>query len=297
MPRLGVLGWPVAHSRSPAMHNAAFTALGMEDWRYQRLPIPPELFQETTRALGGAGLLGANVTIPHKEAALALAGDATPRARAIGAANTLTFAPDGTIAAENTDAPGLLLAMRDGSWLDTDARTAAADPIPGPELRGRSALVLGAGGSARAAVWALREAGAEVSIWNRTAERASALADEFQMRAVARPVAADVLVNCTSVGLQRSAKETTAPLQELGLLPDQVGEYSYVVDLVYRDAPTPLLAAARAAGARTLDGLEVLVAQGALSFELWTGREAPLDVMRRAARGEESSRRQVGAGE
>jgi shikimate dehydrogenase len=297
MPRLGVLGWPVAHSRSPAMHNAALAAVGMEGWRYQRLPVPPELLQETTRALGGAGFRGANVTIPHKEAALALADEATARARTIGAANTLTFAPDGTIAAENTDAPGLLRAMGDASWLDTDAGAAVDDPTPGPALRGRSALVLGAGGSARAAVWTLREAGAEVSVWNRTPARASALADEFQVRAVARPVAADVLVNCTSVGLQRSAKETTAPLQELGLLHDQVGEYSYVVDLVYRDAPTSLLAAASAAGARTLDGLEVLVAQGALSFELWTGRAAPLDVMRRAARGEENSHRQAGAGD
>jgi shikimate dehydrogenase len=266
MARLGVLGWPVAHSRSPAMHNAAFAALGMADWRYQLLPVPRELFEETTRALGGAGFLGANVTIPHKEAALALADEVSATARAVGAANTLTFAPDGTVSAENTDAPGLIAAMD-------------------PPVRGLSALVLGAGGSARAAVWALREAGAEVSVWNRTAARASALADEFQVRAVARPAAADVLVNCTSVGLQRSAKETTAPLQELGLLHDQVNEYSYVVDLVYRDTPTPLLAAAQAAGARTLDGLEILVAQGALSFELWTGYEAPRGVMLSAARG------------
>ncbi len=263
--RLGVLGWPVAHSRSPAMHNAAFAALEMEGWRYQRLPVPSELFAETTRALGDAGFAGANVTIPHKQAALALADEATPRARAIGAANTLTFAPDGTIAAENTDAPGLIAAM----------------DLP---MGGLSALVLGAGGSARATVWALREAGAEVSIWNRTAARASALADEFQVRAVARPVAADVLVNCTSVGLQRLAKETTETLHQLGLLHDQVGEYSHVVDLVYRDTPTPLLAAAWAAGAHTVDGLEILVAQGALSFELWTGRKAPLEVMRGAAR-------------
>jgi shikimate dehydrogenase len=270
MPRLGVLGWPVAHSRSPAMHNAAFAALGMADWRYQLLPVPPELFEESTRALRGAGFAGANVTIPHKEAALALADDASPVARTIGAANTLTFAPEGGIAAENTDAPGLIAAL----------------DLP---VEGLSVLVLGAGGSARAAVWALREAGAEVSIWNRTAARASALAKELEVQALAAPGVADVLVNCTSVGLQPSAKETTAPLQELGLLPDQVGEYSYVADLVYRDTPTPLLAAARAAGARTVDGLDVLVAQGALSFELWTGRPAPLEVMRRAARGEENT--------
>ena len=108
--RLGVLGWPVAHSRSPAIHAAAFAALGMDGWRYQRLPVPPELFAETARALGGAGFAGANVTVPHKEAALAVATEATGAARAIGAANTLTFGPGGVIAAGNTDAPGLLAA-------------------------------------------------------------------------------------------------------------------------------------------------------------------------------------------
>ncbi len=155
--RLGVLGWPVAHSRSPAMHNAAFAALGMDGWRYQRLPVPPALLAQTVRALGGAGFVGANVTIPHKQAALALADSASVAAREIGAANTLSFALDGTIAAENTDAPGLLAAL----------------PL---EVRGRSALVLGAGGSARAAVWALLGAGAEVFIWNRTRERAAEMA-------------------------------------------------------------------------------------------------------------------------
>ena len=105
--RLGVLGWPVAHSRSPAMHNAALRAVGLSDWRYQRLPIAPELLLETVRALPGVGFAGANVTIPHKQAALALADEATDAARAIGAANTLTFAPGGAVAADNTDAPGL----------------------------------------------------------------------------------------------------------------------------------------------------------------------------------------------
>src|ERR1700704_5689298 len=103
MKRLGGLGWPVAHSRSPAMHNAALAALGMSGWRYQRLPVPPALLAETVPALRAAGFLGANVTIPHKEAALHLADVASDAARQIGAANTLTFASDGTIAAENTD--------------------------------------------------------------------------------------------------------------------------------------------------------------------------------------------------
>jgi shikimate dehydrogenase len=253
------------------MHNAALVALGMTDWRYQLLPVPPERFAETVRALAGAGFVGANVTIPHKHAALELADMASEAARAIGAANTLTFAPDGSIAAENTDAPGFLAAL-------------------GVSPRGMRALVLGAGGSARAVVWALREAGAsEVSVWNRTPERAHALADDLCVRAVAVPQVADLLVNCTSVGLEvRASRLKQSASGEQGLnLPaitfDQVGNYPYVVDLVYSSAtPTPLLLAARSHGARAVGGLEVLLAQGALSFELWTGRQAPLEVMRAA---------------
>ncbi len=284
--RLGVLGWPVAHSRSPAMHNAAFAALGMDGWRYQRLPVPPPLLEQTVRALGDAGFAGANVTIPHKQAALALADSAGVAAREIGAANTLSFEADGSIVAQNTDAPGLIDAL-------------ALD------VGGLSALVLGAGGSARAAVWALLRAGADVMVWNRTAQRAARMAAELGARAVSSPEPAELLVNCTSVGLQRlpdsgepgspigtgshagitdSAREAKA-LNELSLSADQVGRYTHVIDLVYSDSDTPLLAAARRHGCRTVDGVEMLVAQGALSFELWTGRAAPRDVMRAAAAG------------
>jgi shikimate dehydrogenase len=266
MHRLGVLGWPVAHSRSPAIHNAALAALGLADWHYQRLPVPPALFEETVRALGSAGFRGANVTIPHKTAALRLAGEATATARAIGAANTLTFGEQGEIMAENTDAPGLIAAL-------------------GFSPRRMSAQVLGAGGSARAAVWALLDAGAgPVWVWNRTAERAERLAAELGAQATGSPRPADLLVNCTSVGLslQRSASEDDA-LNHLRLTGDQVGEYSHVADLVYRSGTTPLLAAADARGLGTTDGLEILIAQGALSLESWTHRVAPLEVMRAAA--------------
>jgi shikimate dehydrogenase len=267
MSRLGVLGWPVAHSRSPAIHNAALGAMGLTDWRYQHLPVPGHLFEETVRGLGAAGFVGANVTIPHKEAALALASEASRTAREIGAANTLSFAPDGGIAAENTDAPGLIAAL-------------------GFDPRGMRAQVLGAGGSARAAIWALRDAGAaEVLVWNRTADRARELGEELGAQPVIAPQSADLLINCTSVGLsiQRSATEDQA-LNQLGMTGDQTGGYTYVVDLVYRSGSTPLLAAAATRGARTVDGLEILVAQGALSLELWTGREVPRDIMREAAR-------------
>jgi shikimate dehydrogenase len=260
--RLGVLGWPVAHSRSPAMHNAALAALAMRDWHYQRLPVAPALFAETVRALGASGFVGANVTIPHKRAALALADSASAVATAIGAANTLSFAADGTISAENTDAPGLIAAI-------------------GEPLAGRRALVLGAGGSARAAVWALLDAGAsEVSICNRTRARADELARELGARSLSHPQPADLLVNCTSVGLSPAADE----LAQLDLDEARLGDYALVVDLVYRDGPTALLLAARARQAQTLDGLDVLVGQGALSFALWTGRPAPLQAMHEAAR-------------
>jgi shikimate dehydrogenase len=248
------------------MFEAAFAACGMSDWSYQKLPLPSELLSETIRALGPSGFVGANVTIPHKQAALAIADTAGDAATAIGAANTLSFLADGAIDAQNTDAPGLIAAL---------GRLTGMPAHP-------SALVLGAGGSARAAVWALLHAGAAtVSVCNRTHERAVALADELGARAVLSPVEADVLVNCTSVGLQRSASDVEA-LNQLDLTADQVGRYAYVVDLVYRDGFTPLLAAASAHGAETVGGLEVLLAQGALSFELWTGRSAPLDAMRGA---------------
>jgi shikimate dehydrogenase len=247
--RYGVLGWPVGHSRSPAMMQAA----GLR--RYQRLPVAPAAFADTVRALGAAGFRGANVTIPHKEAALALATTASDAAQEIGAANTLSFAADGSIHAENTDAPGLLAAL---------GRT--------PE----SALVLGAGGSARAVVWALTRAGTDVSIWNRTPERAEGLG----ARVVRQPVAAEILVNCTSVGLDNSS----SAFKYLPLSVDALSTYATVVDLVYREGGTALITEAGHRGIATIDGLQVLVSQGALSFTLWTGLPAPLDTMRAAAR-------------
>jgi shikimate dehydrogenase len=257
---LGVCGWPVAHSRSPQMHNAALAALGLEGWRYLRLPLPPELFVETVRALPAAGFRGVNVTIPHKEAALAVADHASETARAIGAANTLTFEA-GAIHADNTDASGLLAAL-------------------GEDPAGRSALVLGAGGAGRAAAWALRTAGADVSVWNRTPERAQALADDLGVRATRAPEAADIVVNCTSVGL----RDPEATFKALPLDADDLGAGSLIVDMVYRDGDTRLLEAARTRGARVIDGLEVLVAQGAASLERWTGMEAPREAMREAAK-------------
>lgn len=262
--RLGVAGWPVHHSRSPAMHNAALRELGLaaQGWRYQRLPIPPGLFAATIRALPAAGFAGVNVTIPHKEVALALADDATPTARATGAANTLTFDPaTGAIHAENSDVAGLLEAIPDEH-----------DP------HGRTALVLGAGGAARAALHALLSAGArDVAVHNRTPERAARMVRELGGgRVVERPHPADLIVNATAVGL--------GGVKALPVAADVVAAGSCVVDMVYSDTETALLEAARERGATVVDGLEVLVAQGAASLERWTGRPAPRETMRRAAR-------------
>ena len=255
----GVLGFPVAHSRSPAMMNAAFEELGL-DWRYVKLPVPPDRFAEMVRALPASGYGGANVTIPHKVAAYELADERSPAAEAIGAANTLVFT-GGRIEADNTDAPAVIDALAQ-------------------ELAGRSALVLGAGGAGRAAVWALREAGAEVAVWNRTPERAKRLAGELGVEHTRVPRSADVLVNATSVGLHGESEQEV--LHALAL---DGCEAATVLDLVYGGQPTALGRWAARRGARVVDGLEVLACQGARAFERWTGRPGPLDTMRRAAAG------------
>jgi shikimate dehydrogenase len=242
------------------MHNAALAQAGFADWRYQLLPVPPDLFSETVAALPAARFRGINVTIPHKRAALALADKATARAHAIGAANTLVFGEAG-IEADNTDAPALIGAL----------------PL---EVAGATALVLGAGGSARAAAWALRDAGARaVRVWNRTPERARALGAELGAVPVKEPGPAELLLNCTPAGLKDPARS----FAELPLGENDMTKYGCVVDFVYASSETALVRAARARGIPTVTGVELLVAQGALSFEQFTGRPAPVATMRAAA--------------
>jgi shikimate dehydrogenase len=274
--RLAVIGHPVAHSRSPAIHNAAFAALGLADeWAYEAIDVLPEEFVDRARALPSEGFVGANVTVPHKRAALALADTASDAAGEIAAANTLSFAR-GAIGADNTDAPGFLAAL-------------PSSPS------GRRALVLGAGGSARAVVWALAREGAKVEVWNRTAARA----DELGRELGASPLHAegelssrdfDLIVNATSVGMERPEKSggrsgnQGSDLDALHLTADGLHDAQVIVDLVYGSAETQLIRTARERGASVVDGLEVLVRQGAASFRIWTGIDPPLDVMRRAAR-------------
>lgn len=277
--RLAVLGHPVAHSRSPAMQNAALAALGLgEEWSYEAIDLTPGDFEERMRAMAAADFAGANVTVPHKQLALARADSASVAAEEIGAANTLTFA-DGEIRADNTDAGGLIAAL----------------PNPGEVQR---ALVLGAGGAARAAIWALRVEGALVDIWNRTGTRAEAVNldlggavgrgrprpkhnAERQGSVVEKPDqrAYDLIVNTTVIGLGGEDPFEHLPLEAGAFAAGQT-----VVDMVYGERPSTLLAAAGAGGATTVDGIEILVQQGALSLRIWTDLEPPLDVMRAAAR-------------
>jgi shikimate dehydrogenase len=263
MRRLAVLGYPVGHSRSPAMHGAALGELGLgEEWSYEAIEVAPDAFEERVRAMPGEGFAGANVTVPHKGAALFLADELSETAREIGAANTLVFA-DGEIRAENTDAEGFLRSL------------------PGSPA-GKRALVLGAGGAARAVVWALLREGASVDVWNRTELRSKHLCEELGGASVSSSdqAAHELLVNTTAVGLGGEDPFAELPLRAEAFGPDQI-----VVDMVYGGEPTALLRAAEAAGATTVDGIEILVQQGALSLETWTGRPAPLGTMRAAARG------------
>ena len=272
MPKLAVLGQPISHSRSPAMHNAALAELGLAGaWSYEPIEVGPERFAARVRAMPREGFVGANVTVPHKLAALALSDLASESARAIGAANTLSFA-GGRVAAENTDATGFIDAL-------------AASPS------GKRALVLGAGGSARAVVWALVTHGAEVTIWNRTEARADGLARELGAR-VARPNRSDgllrtgdidLIVNATTVGMGAST-ERVADLRSLPIDADALGETHQLVDLAYGSVETELVRVAKARRARVVDGLEVLVRQGAASLRIWTGLDPPIEAMRQAAR-------------
>jgi shikimate dehydrogenase len=259
-----VLGHPVSHSRSPAMQTAALEALGLgDDWSYEAIDVDPAEFGARTRDLPDQGFAGVNATIPHKEAALAVADEASDAAQEIGASNTLSFA-EGRIRADNTDAAGLLAAL----------------PRP---VDGGTALVFGAGGSARAAVWALAGQGASVSVWNRTAERAEDLARDLAGAAVsgevAREASYDVIVNCTAIGMKDED-----PFEQLPLDRERLDAGTVLVDLVYAGSESRLVAEARARNATAIDGLEILVRQGAESLRIWTGMDPPLDVMRNAAR-------------
>ena len=262
--RVGVIGFPVEHSLSPIMHNAAFAALDMHDWFYDAMSIPPDILRLGLREPKNHGYIGINVTVPHKEAIMEYVRP-DEKARAIGAVNTVDFRSNlGT----NTDADGLIN--------DLYANDVA--------LSGERVLVLGAGGAARAAVYGLAREGARVAIVNRTKSRADKLVGQLRISAGAEGVgvmtldeAADwgmsLIVNCTSVGLHPHINQSPW----IHGLPFPAGVTVY--DMVYRPANTALMQQCVAHGGRAIGGLGMLARQGAIAFELWTGVEPPIDVM------------------
>lgn len=273
--KVGLIGWPVAHSISPAMHNAAFAALSLP-WRYDLLPTPAEDIESALRGLEARGYRGVNVTVPHKQRVLSCLDEVSPSARAIGAVNTIVVR-EGRLAGHNTDADGFLASLREGGF----------------EPAAKRALVLGAGGAARAVVYALGQAGCAVLIHNRTPSRAAELAHQMRRCGTGAPISAvperhglpgvapdpiDLVVNATSAGMQPAVD--ASPWPERLPLP----AHWCIYDLVYNPLETRLLARARAAGARTIGGLGMLILQGALAFQLWTGQPATLEVMRTAAK-------------
>ena len=260
-----VIGSPVRHSLSPAMHNAAFGELGL-DWVYVACEVAPGSVAAAFAGARALGLGGLSVTIPHKAAALAEVDELTPTARAVGAVNTVVPGGGGRLLGENTDGPGFLASLADEGF----------------HPAGRHCAVIGAGGAARAVVHALAGAGAaEVVVVNRStdrAEEAAGLAGAAGRVGVAADVKqADLVVNATPVGL------AGGDLTQLPVSPDLLGDGQLVVDLVPNPAVTSLMRAARERGARVAGGVGMLVHQGALAFELWTGQPAPLGVMRAAA--------------
>ncbi|MGZ4430852.1 MAG: shikimate dehydrogenase [Gaiellales bacterium] len=254
----GVIGWPVEHSRSPQMHNAAYAALGL-DWAYVPLAVPERRLAAAVRGLAALGFAGANVTIPHKQAAAALCDRLSDEARTAGSVNTLLVGTEGNLRGETTDGRGLLAALGDAPTGD--------------------AVVIGAGGAARAAAAALAAAGRRVVLIARRPQAAEAVADELGVEAGTWPAEPAVIVNATPVGQRGSP--SVLPLDG-----ERVGPGQVVCDLAYRGdgRTTGLIALAARRGARVVDGLDVLVHQGAIAFELFTGLPAPIDVMRAAAR-------------
>ena len=267
--RVGVIGFPVEHSLSPIMHNAAFEALKMNDWRYDAMSIPPDILRLGLREPRDHGYVGINVTVPHKEAIMQYVRP-DEKARAIGAVNTVDFRSN---SGTNTDADGFIN--------DLQAHEVA--------IAGERVLVLGAGGAARAAVYGLALAGAQVAIVNRTKARAEALVQHLRLAAgieglrllslqEAAAWGMSLIVNCTSLGLHPRVEQSPWSAD----LPFPAGAAVY--DMVYRPATTALMRQCEARGGRAIGGLGMLARQGAIAFELWTGVQPPIDLMQAVLR-------------
>ncbi|MBM4273491.1 MAG: shikimate dehydrogenase [Deltaproteobacteria bacterium] len=255
----GILGRPVAHSLSPAMHNAAFRELGINAV-YAAFPVTD--LKEAVAGLRGLGIQGVSVTIPFKEEIIPLIDELDPQAARMGAVNTVVRREERLIG-YNTDWLGALKALEEKV-----------------EIAGKRFLILGAGGAARAMVFAILEKGGQAAVTDLDTAKALALSREFWVEVVSpgrlEEYPAAVLINATPVGLAPEAE--AIPLE-----PQLLDRFELVMDIVYRPLETRLLREAKTRGCRTIDGLQMLIHQGAAQFEMWTGQTAPVDVMARAA--------------
>lgn len=261
---VGLIGWPVEHSRSPAMHQAAFEALGL-DWQYVLLPTPPDQIARVVNRIRSGELSGANVTIPHKHAIRPFLDEIDPAAQAVGAVNTIVRRADRLIGF-NTDTPGFQRAL-----LET-----------GVPVTGQACAVLGAGGAARAVVSGLRELGARLTVYARDVDKARMLATDARSLTELPRIdpATRLIVNTTPVGMH--PKMDVSPWPDEALFPLN----ALVFDLIYAPRRTRLMQQAEQAGLRAVNGGSMLVYQGAAAFKLWTGVEPPVEVMRKAIRDE-----------
>lgn len=261
-----VIGWPVEHSRSPAIHNTAAAATGA-DLVYVALPVEPGNGAEAAASMRTLGIRGMSVTMPHKVEVLDAVDELTPVAQVLGAVNHITN-HDGHLVGNNTDGAGFVAGLRHDAGL---------------ELAGKRVGVFGAGGAARAIIHGCVEAGADVIVVARNAERAEHAAAVAPAGASSGTISmfaeSDVVVNATPVGMAGSASEQDTPFDVAALV-----DGCTVVDIVYTPLETPLLRAARARGLVAVDGLSMLVGQAAEQFSAWTGFEAPYEAMRNAAR-------------
>ncbi len=266
-----VIGYPISHSLSPLMQNAAFQACGLTDWVYTAFPVAPDTVSGFVAGLRALPFRGINVTVPLKQAAVSLVDRLTDRARRAQSVNTLVFEDTGEIWGDSTDGAGFLRSV-ECAGLTLNERT----PV----------VVLGSGGSGRAVVCAVRERSAPVTLVSRDMGSARAVLDALQLDGEAAAYGSDalrrrlgdasVLVNCTPVGMGMSAGEM--PPVDLSLLSRE----AWVIDLIYRPAETRFMRAAADDGRRVMNGLPMLAHQGAESFEIWTGCQAPLGVMEAA---------------
>ncbi|HLF79104.1 MAG TPA: shikimate dehydrogenase [Dehalococcoidia bacterium] len=278
MKRLAIIGYPIGHTLSPAMYNAAFPEMGI-DATFEVWATPPQNLPAAIERVRGQDVLGICVTVPHKQTVMGLIDAIDPTAAAVGAVNCIVKGDDGRLTGHNTDRYGFSRSLREA----------------GCQPEGMKVVMLGAGGSAHAVAYALAEAGVRsLAIANRSRSRLEETLEHIEASAP-RPIlleplgwqdesvtaacaSADLIVNCTSVGMDGSAGAGESPLR-----PGDLRENVWVYDLVYRPLETPLLRQAREAGARPVAGLEMLIYQAVECLRLWTGREAPVDIMRKAA--------------